>query len=271
MTMMNTPPPSSGPPLPSRKREGEVRGASPAGEERAPGTHSKATLETFSASGVVVPHEARWHQRLAAALVYGVIRCVAATVRFEMNDVSGLFHGAPKERIIFSIWHNRLALSLMLYRRYVGRFALDRRMAAMVSASRDGGLLARVLKHFGVEPVRGSSSRRGPRALRELASWGERGYDLAITPDGPRGPRYLVQEGVISIAQLTGLPIVPVSYHLNWKIRSKSWDRFQVPLPFARCSVRIGEVLRVPRDASEADRETFRQKLEQTMMVITQD
>jgi len=122
-----------------------------------------------------VPHEARWHQRLAAALVYAVIRCVAATVRFEMNDVSGLFQGAPKERIIFSVWHNRLALSLMLYRRYVGRFALDRRMAAMVSASRDGGLLARVLKHFGVEPVRGSSSRRGPRALRELASWGERG------------------------------------------------------------------------------------------------
>ena len=141
----------------------------------------------------------------------------------------------------------------------------------MVSASRDGGLLARVLEYFGVEPVRGSSSRRGPQALRELVSWSERGYDLAITPDGPRGPCYEVQEGVISAAQLTRLPIVPVSYQLNWKIRPKSWDRFQVPLPFARCRVRIGEVLRVPRDASEAGREILRRQLEQTLRGITHD
>ena len=80
----------------------------------------------------------------------------------------------------------------------------------MVSASRDGGILAGILEQFGVKPVRGSSSRRGPQALLEMTTWAERGYDLAITPDGPRGPRYKVQEGVISAAQLTGLPIVPV-------------------------------------------------------------
>ena len=131
--------------------------------------------------------------------------------------------------------------------------------------------MARVLEHFAVEPVRGSSSRRGPQALREMVSWSERGHDLAITPDGPRGPRYKVQEGVISTAQLTGLPIVPVSYHLNWKIQFKSWDRFQLPLPFARCQVIAGEIVRVPREASDADRETLRQKLEQTMNAITQD
>ena len=183
----------------------------------------KREIQRPKIGGVVVPHKARWHQRLAARLVFGLIRCIGATVRFEMNDRTGLFNGAPRERLIFSIWHNRLALSLMLYRHYVVSQAPERRLAALVSASRDGGLLARILEHFKVEPVRGSSSRRGARALRELAYWGERGYDLAITPDGPRGPCYRVQEGVISTAQLTGLPIVPVSYHLNWKVRPKSW------------------------------------------------
>jgi len=221
--------------------------------------------------GVVVPHRAKWQQRLAAALIYGLIRGVAATIRFELEDASGLFGGAPRERIIFSIWHNRLALSLVMYERFVVRFAPERRMAAMVSASRDGGMLARILERFRVEPVRGSSSRRGPQALRELVSWAERGYDLAITPDGPRGPRYQVQEGVISTAQLTGLPIVPVSCHLDWKVQIESWDRFQVPLPFARCRVRIGELVRVPREASETEREALRQKLQQTMDAITRD
>ena len=122
----------------------------------------------------------------------------------------GYFSDVPQEKIIFAIWHNRLALSLVLYRRYVARRDRSRRLVAMVSASRDGGMLAGILERFGVQPVRGSSSRRGPQALREMVSWGKRGHDLAITPDGPRGPCYIVQEGVISIAQLTGLPIVPV-------------------------------------------------------------
>ena len=222
-------------------------------------------------SGVVVPHKAKWHQRLAAALVFGLIRGLAATIRFELEDRSGLLKGAPTGKIIFSIWHNRLALSLMMYRRYVVRFAPERRMAAMVSASRDGGMLARVLEHFSVQPVRGSSSRRGPQALREMISRAQRGYDLAMTPDGPRGPCYQVQDGVVSTAQLTDLPIIPVSYHLNWKFRPKSWDRFQIPLPFARCRIRTGEIVRVPREATESERETLRQRLEETMKAITED
>ena len=231
---------------------------------------SQATEQTKT-SRVVIPHRAKWRQRLAASLAYGLIRCLAATIRFELDDRSGLFSGAPKERIIFSIWHNRLALSLIMYRRYVWRHDRERRLAAMVSASRDGGMLARVLEHFGVKPVRGSSSRRGPQALREMISWGARGYDLAITPDGPRGPCYRVQEGVISTSQLTGLAIVPVACHLNWKIRPNSWDRFQIPLPFARCRITAGPVTRVPRDASEADREILRLELEKTMTEMTRD
>jgi lysophospholipid acyltransferase (LPLAT)-like uncharacterized protein len=219
----------------------------------------------------VIPHRPRWRQRFAAALIYGLVRGVAATVRFRLKDDSGVFGVAHNERLIFAIWHNRLALSLMMYRRYVLRMAPDRQLAAMVSASRDGGLLTRVLELFGVQPVRGSSSRRGPQALREMVSWAAAGYDLAITPDGPRGPCYEVQEGVISTAQLTGLPIVPVSYHLNWKIRARSWDRFQIPYPFTRCQVLVGRPIRVPREASEAERELLRKGLEQALKDISQD
>jgi lysophospholipid acyltransferase (LPLAT)-like uncharacterized protein len=222
-------------------------------------------------SGVVVPHAPKWHQRLAAALVYALAHMLTATLRFKLDDLSGYFSDVPQEKIIFAIWHNRLALALILYRRYVARRDRGRRLVAMVSASRDGGLLAEILERFGVEPVRGSSSRRGPQALREMVSWGRRGHDLAITPDGPRGPSYVVQEGVISTAQLTGLPIVPVAYHLNWKILAKSWDRFQIPLPFARCDVIIGKVLRVPRDTDAAGREELRKQLEAEMRAITRD
>jgi hypothetical protein len=222
-------------------------------------------------SGVVIPHRAKWHQRLAARLVWLLVQGVSLTVRYRLDDRSGYFSGVPRETIIFAIWHNRLGLALALYERYLRRPQPDRKLAGLVSASKDGGLLARILELFRIEPVRGSSSRRGAQALRELVSWGERGYDLAITPDGPRGPCYTVRDGVIATAQLTGLPIVPVSYRLNWKIRLKSWDRFQVPLPFARCAITTGRVLRVPREATEAERETLRQQLEAELRTITQD
>jgi lysophospholipid acyltransferase (LPLAT)-like uncharacterized protein len=119
--------------------------------------------------------------------------------------------------------------------------------------------------------VRGSSSRRGAQALRELHTWAERGYDLSITPDGPRGPRYVVADGAIALAQITGLPLVPVAYHLNWKITLKSWDRFQIPLPFTRCEVTAGNIFRVPPETSDAERENLRQQLETELRAITKD
>lgn len=223
-------------------------------------------------SGVVIPHQPKWHQRLAAALIYFFIRGLAATIRFKLEDNSGLFGGsAPREKIIFAVWHNRLALSVILYQRFVRRYSPERRMAGLVSASKDGGLLARILEHFNVEPVRGSSSRRGSQALREMITAAERGCDLAITPDGPRGPCYSVQEGVMSAAQLTGLAIVPVSYRLGWKLRAKSWDRFQIPLPFTICEVRSGKVIRVPREVTDEEREQLRQRLETELRAITHD
>jgi lysophospholipid acyltransferase (LPLAT)-like uncharacterized protein len=222
-------------------------------------------------SGVIVPHRAAWHQQLLARSIYAGIRAVEASLRFHVHDDAGVFGVVNGERMIFAIWHNRLALSLSVYNRYVRQLDPSRRMAAMVSASRDGGMLTRVLELFEVQPVRGSTSRRGPQAMRELTSWAERGYDLAITPDGPRGPACQAQEGVISLGQLTGLPIVPASMSLTLKWKLPSWDRFQLPLPFARCDVRTAPMLRVPRDATESERELLRQRLEQRLSDITID
>jgi len=236
-----------------------------------PASPSPTVTRKIKSSGVVIPHRAGWPQRLLAALIYAVVQTVAATLRFKLEDRSGFFHGAPREQMIFALWHNRLALSAILYRRYVLCHKRERRIAGMVSASRDGGLLSEIFARFGIEPVRGSSSRRGPQALREMVSRAEAGYDLAITPDGPRGPCYTVQEGVIATSQLTGLAIVPVSYQLNWKIRLKSWDRFQIPLPFARCRVTVGQPVRVGRDATEPEREQLRQQLETELRAISRD
>ena len=222
-------------------------------------------------SGVVIPHAPKWHQRLLAAVIYSVAQCLTATLRFRLQDVSGYFSDVPQEKIIFAIWHNRLALSLILYRRYVARRDRKRRLVALVSASKDGGLLTGILELFQVQPVRGSSSRRGAQAFRELVAWGRRGHDLALTPDGPRGPCYVVQEGVISTAQMTGMPIVPVTYHLNWKIRVKSWDRLQIPLPFAVCTITMGKALRVPRETDAAGREKLRLQLEADLHSVTRD
>ena len=222
-------------------------------------------------TGPVIPEKARWHGRLAARLIWLIVRAVSVTLRWELEDRSGIIGGDGKQRLIFAIWHNRLALSLELYNRYVGSRHPDRKMAALVSASRDGGLLARVLELFGTHPVRGSSSRRGSQALRELVAAAEDGYDLAITPDGPRGPCYSMRDGVVAAGQLTGLPILPVAYHLSAKWRLKSWDRFQIPVPFSRCRVTVGEAVWPAADLDDAARESLRADLHARLLAITND
>ncbi len=222
-------------------------------------------------SGIIVPHTARWHQRLGAWMVVTLIRIVAATIRFRYHDRSGFFNSPPRGPALYCFWHNRLALCTTLYRQYAQKHNPTSGIAGMVSASRDGAFLSAIFEAFDVQPVRGSSSRRGPQALLELTTWAEKGYDLAITPDGPRGPRYTIQPGVMSLAQITGLPILPFSYHLNWKIQAKSWDRFQIPLPFARCDVYIEKPILVPREATDEDRAALRDKLEEVLRSMSND
>jgi lysophospholipid acyltransferase (LPLAT)-like uncharacterized protein len=207
---------------------------------------------------------------LAAWLVFCLLKLLAATLRYRWTDRSGYLEGGRKPGpTIYCIWHNRLALCMKIYHGYVKPRSGGVGLAALVSASKDGGFLAGLLDCFDVQAVRGSSSRRGAQALRELTTWAKRGYDMAITPDGPRGPRYVAQSGVIALAQVTEMVIVPVSYRLGWKIELKSWDKFQIPLPFSRCEMIFEKPIRVARDASEAEREAARVELEKVLRSIS--
>jgi lysophospholipid acyltransferase (LPLAT)-like uncharacterized protein len=223
-------------------------------------------------SGVVVPREATFSHRLLARSIWLAVRTVDATLRWRLVDPEDAFHRVVLAGpVIFAIWHNRLALSLMTYRRYVVRHQSHRHMAAMVSASRDGGMLAHALKLFHVQPVRGSSSRRGAQALLEMQRLAGQGWDLAITPDGPRGPRYHLQSGVIGVASATGLPVVPACLDISRKKVLHTWDRFQIPLPFARITIRVAPVLRVPRHPDADTQERLRAELEARLRSVTND
>lgn len=222
-------------------------------------------------SGVIVPHAPKWYQRLSAFLLFISLRSLLFTVRCRLRAPSEYFSPGAPVPAIFCIWHNRLATCVKVLDQHRRPHNSGAGMAALVSASKDGAFLSRTLEWFGVQPVRGSSSRRGAQAMLEMTTWAERGYDLAITPDGPRGPCYEIQDGITSLAQLTGLPIVPVALNLNWKISVKSWDRFQIPLPFARCEICVGKSFRVPTDASDAEREELRRQLETELRAITHD
>ena len=220
-------------------------------------------------SGIVVPNQVVWHGRIAAFAIYAVGRTLESTWRIDAEDRTGLF-GEGNKPVIFAVWHNRLAISMAAYRQ-VKRWQPGSGLAALISASKDGALLTKALEHFGIHAVRGSSSRRGAQALLELATWIERGCHVAITPDGPRGPKYIVQEGIIALAKVTGRPILPVGARIHSKKRLRSWDQFQIPLPFARCELIFDVPLHVPRDASEEQQGQLRAELQQRLLAITPD
>jgi lysophospholipid acyltransferase (LPLAT)-like uncharacterized protein len=217
-------------------------------------------------SGVVVPHRPKWHGEIAACAIWFAGRVLFATWRLEVQNEYGLRCGP----FIAAIWHNRLALAMPIWR-WWQKDHPNERLAGLISASRDGALLARTYSYFGVKPIRGSSSRRGAQALLELTSVLKDGYDVAITPDGPRGPKYKVQPGIISLAQVTGVPIVPLGVSVARKKELRSWDAFQIPLPFTRCRATVGQVINVPRDASPEQHEELRNQLETVMLTINRE
>jgi lysophospholipid acyltransferase (LPLAT)-like uncharacterized protein len=197
------------------------------------------------------------------------MRLLAATLRYRVNGGHSPAE-LPNEPVIFALWHRHLGLCMNAYESFVRPNHRHDHLVALISASRDGALLATILRGFGVEPGRGSSSRRGGQALLELTSWAGRGYDLAVTPDGPKGPCCVVQNGVMALAQVSGLVIVPYSCHLGWRIQLKSWDRFQIPLPFSRCGMTFGQPIHVPREATDAERAQLREQLQGVLFGGTQ-
>jgi hypothetical protein len=229
-----------------------------------------AAPQKQNSGGPVVPRELTWPRKMASLAVLAVMRLFMLTWRLDWKD--GALCPVLPGPVIFCTWHNRLALAMAANGDFVREKWPCAGLCAMISASRDGAFLASLVEPFGVVPIRGSTSRRGPQALLEATTWMEKNYSIAITPDGPRGPAYKVQEGIILLAQVTGCPIIPMSNYVRCKVvLRRSWDQFQIPLPFARCEMRFGQPLRVPRDATEEEREQLRQELERAMMGITID
>lgn len=144
------------------------------------------------------------------------------------------------------LWHNRLFVSAEMFRRYRNR----RRLYGLVSASKDGAWLAAFYRMIGLLPVRGSSSNFGREAARTLIEKMREGYDIGITPDGPRGPMYVVEPGVVVVTRRTGAPMVLLGIEFSRAWRLKSWDRLYIPWPFSRITLR-GAVLPAVNAAGE--------------------
>jgi lysophospholipid acyltransferase (LPLAT)-like uncharacterized protein len=197
-------------------------------------------------------------RRYLPALIVFLLRILAWTLRWRVDDRSGLMRPGVHGPLIGVFWHNRLLIVPMLHR----RFFPWRREHCLTSPSKDGAIIAGVMAHFGVGAVRGSSSRRGATALREMAEVLAGGGDMAITPDGPRGPKYALHPGAIKLAQLTGVPVMPVhiTYSRYWEL--KSWDAFRIPKPFARVDVIFSEPIPIPADLDPEAFEAARANLE---------
>lgn len=210
--------------------------------------------------------------RIGAALAVFFIRVLSWTVRVRVVDWGDAREAIEKGPVIFCVWHNRLSMVIPIYQKVIHPLRPSGRMAALISASRDGGLLARVLDGFGVRSVRGSSSRRGAQALLEATRLTKDGWDLTVTPDGPRGPCYSMKPGVLAIAAATGQPIVPGCYRLSSKITLKSWDRFQIPIPGSRCDITLGKTFKIPANTQiEADAPIVEELRKELLRVTPQE
>ena len=200
---------------------------------------------------------------VAAALA---VRALGVTFSVRAEGVDALRPlwraGRP---LIYGVWHGRILIVPWLTARF-RRTEGARNVRVLASRSRDGELVAAFVRRFGLEVVRGSSSRGGAAALRALARALQAGDDVAVVPDGPRGPSCRAQAGIVSLAATTGAPIVPLGVSARPARRLQSWDRFLVPVPFARCAVVFGAPVRVDRDA---DRETMRIAVERALQQAT--
>lgn len=199
-------------------------------------------------------------QRVAAAAGAALLRVLFATLRVKVDDRAGHLVAPSGSPVIYAFWHNRiLAITAAFLRVYPrGR----RGVLVLTSASKDGMWLGELASRLGMGSVRGSSSRRGATAMRELIEKVEQGHDIAITPDGPRGPRYELGPGMIYLAQKAQIPIIPIHARFSrcWQLRT--WDGFCVPKPFSRIDVTLAPPVTVDAELGENDFEDTRRKIE---------
>ncbi len=208
-----------------------------------------------------------WPARLLIAIGFGLYRLWARTLRLRIEDPHDVIGLVRQEPVIFAIWHNRL---LMLPRVFDPSFQ-TRQSYGLISASRDGDLIADWIERSGYGTIRGSSSRKGVIALRQLVDMlASREGNVLVTPDGPRGPVYQVSQGIVFLAQKSGAPIVPIHMEYTSCWRMKSWDRFVVPKPFATLRAIFGAPIRIPPLHGPEQFEAEQLRLQNAMMSLVE-
>lgn len=192
-----------------------------------------------------------------------LLRCWGMSLRFEIDAAD--FQNITKrdQPAALVIWHNRLFLGPEIFRRYRD----GRPLVALISASGDGAWLTAFFSLVGMRAARGSSSRLGREAASALVDALRAGYDIGITPDGPRGPCYEVKPGVVIVPRRTGAPLLLLGGEFTSAWQLKSWDRFYLPKPFSRVRIRCEVV-----DAEQlSDRDAGIALLKQRMQAINPD
>jgi lysophospholipid acyltransferase (LPLAT)-like uncharacterized protein len=207
-----------------------------------------------------------WLARWLIAFGFRLLQLWARTLRYEVDDRVGIIGQPVTENYIGALWHNRLLTFPLVLR----RFLPNRHGAALISASRDGDLLADAIHRFGYDVVRGSSSRLGASAIRQLTEVLASGRDVVITPDGPRGPAYELGPGIIFLAQKSGAAVLPMNLEYSHCWRLGSWDRFIVPRPFAKVRVLVSQPHRVKATRTPEDFERERLALQKAMLALVE-
>lgn len=201
--------------------------------------------------------------KLAGFSISWVVRVLVGTVRFRSVALGPRV--APTEpglqgRYLYAFWHESLLLPAYHYSHTPTR--------VLISEHADGEVIARACGHLGLKVVRGSTTRGGAKALRQLVELKDRSH-VVITPDGPRGPRRQVQPGLIYVAARTGLPIVPCGFGFHSAWRARSWDRFAIPRPFSAAVGVLGEPIRVPADVDRGQIAGWRDRAQRAMDEVT--
>jgi len=201
--------------------------------------------------------------RLGPWLAYWTIKFLGRTMRFEEINPeiprSFLERGIPA---IGAFWHGRLLMMPFIYK--------GKKLSFLVSAHRDGQVVGKALTRFGFHAILGSTTRKGFSAFKQMVKACQDGSDLALVPDGPRGPRYRVQMGVIELAKLTGRPIVPFSFSASKRKIFNTWDHFLLPYPFSKGVFVWGEPIRVDPHGDRAHLEERRTLLEKRLNELTE-
>jgi hypothetical protein len=207
-----------------------------------------------------------WPARALIEFGYGLFRLWAKTLRLRLEDPHNSVAVVRDRPVIFAIWHNRL---LMLPPPF-DRWFPTRQSIGLISASRDGDVVSVLIERSGYGTIRGSTSRKGVIALRQLVEALAAGNNVLFTPDGPRGPVYEVSPGVIFVAQKSGAPIVPIHVEYSSCWRLKNWDRFCVPRPFSKLRFIVGAAFHVESTTGPEQFEAERLRLQGAMMSLVE-